>query len=427
MTRLPGRRHTRIARSGYLIPALLWLGFGTPCLAQSPDATQPADAAAATSAGQHTQAPAEPVKPKRELGLTLFGEEDAFFVRAWLRAQLRFSNPFGLNPSTVETLENPPDSDFEMSRSRLKMEGHLFHPDIGFYFEHSLSGPRPLLDLRLDIRLGDDLRLRAGQYKALYNRERVDSSGRQQFVDRSIANTVFTVDRQRGASLIQRLGKGTRGDSLITAGIYEGDGREPGPRGDDFMYMLRWQWNFLGDPLPFSQSDLEVRERPAATFSLAGATVRGPYTRFSSAGGGQLDGFAAGGDDRYTLEQWQQGFAWHYRGISVQQEYHQKRIEDHETGTHSELRGGYAQAGKLWKVPFGGADRGLEIAGRYAWVDWHDTPSDRKQREFSVVGNLFLDGHNNKLSVDISWLSVQQPGLGSAHESRLRAQWDVSF
>ena len=33
-----------------------------------------------------------------------------------------------------------------------------------------------------------------------FNRERVDSSGRQQFVERSIINRTFTIDRQVGIS-----------------------------------------------------------------------------------------------------------------------------------------------------------------------------------------------------------------------------------
>ncbi|MEJ2604275.1 MAG: porin [Gammaproteobacteria bacterium] len=333
----------------------------------------------------------------------------------------------GAANGALGAMEAEEGADFDLRRARIKMEGHLFDPRVGFYFEHELSGDRPLLDLRLDVRFSDSFRMRAGQYKVLYNRERVDSSGKQQFVERSIATYAFTLDRQRGITLTKRLAASTRADTELMGGLFEGDGRSPGPRGDEPMAVLRWQWNFLGRSLGFSQSDVALRDVPAASLSLAAATVRGPYTRFSSSGGGQLDGFESGGDERYTLDQWQQGFAWQYRGMSVQQEYHEKRIEDHESGRRSKLEGGYLQFGKLWPVRIASRRRGLELAGRYARVEWRNTPVDRTQTELSLVTNLFITGHDNKLSLDVSRLEVRQPGLGSQDDFRLRIQWDVSL
>jgi hypothetical protein len=191
--------------------------------------------------------------------------------------------------------------------------------------------------------------------------------------------------------------------------------------------MFRWQWEFLGRSLGFSQSDFGFSPQAAATFSLAAARVRGPYTRFSTEGGGQLDGFEAGGEERYTLEQWQQGFAWKFAGWSVQQEYHEKRIEDHEAGARSTLRGGYAQLGRAWPADLGARSVPLELALRYAAVGWEGTPRDRRQLEFSLVGNLFLDGHENKLSAELSRLELSPADGAAATETRLRFQWDVSF
>jgi hypothetical protein len=158
--------------------------------------------------------------------------------------------------------------------------------------------------------------------------------------------------------------------------------------------------------------------------------VRGPYTRFSSSGGGQLDGFEAGGDERYTLEQWQQGFAWKLRGWSVQQELHHKDVEDHEETRRSTLAGGYAQLGRVWHLPWVPARARplpVELAGRYARVEWTDTPADRTEEEMTLVVNVFFDGHENKLTADVSRLEVRQPPGMEAHDVRFRLQWDVSF
>ena len=45
-----------------------------------------------------------------------------------------------------------------------------------------------LLDYRATWRLREHLKLRFGQWKSDYNRERIDSSGKQQFVDRSLSD-----------------------------------------------------------------------------------------------------------------------------------------------------------------------------------------------------------------------------------------------
>lgn len=364
----------------------------------------------------------------REPGIA-FGEEDGqFFARAWLRGQFRYWEPFDSDPRTLAAMQSPAGSDFELRRSRIKLEGHLFDPRIAFYAEKELRGDRPLLDLRLDIALSDDLSIRIGQHKALYNRERVDSSGKQEFVERSIATRPFTVDRQQGVTMTKEFASGTRADNWLTAGIFRGDGRgDSGATGDEPMYVVRWQWHFMGRAVPFSQTDYAFTEKPAGSFSLAAARVRGPYTRFSTSGGGQLDGFETGGDERYTIEQWQQGFAWRHQGFSIQQEYHQKRIEDQESGRDAKLTGGYAQAGKAWPVDFGRFTFPVQIAARYARVAWEDTPVDRTQTEYTLAANLFLSGHNNKLTADLSRLDISQPGIGEEDDVRFRLQWDVSF
>jgi len=364
----------------------------------------------------------EKVPQKDHLGIELSSEDERFSVNAWLRGQFRFSDPFDADPLVVDDFADPPGSDFEVRRARLKVEGHVFSPRIGFYYEHELTGERPLLDLRLDLEINDNLSLRVGQYKVLYNRERVDSSGKQQFAERSIATYAFTLDRQRGVTV-----EGSHANSVFTVGVFEGDGRDPDARGDDPMLVGRWQWNFLGEPLGFSQSDHGMRAVPAASLSVGAARVRGPYTRYSSSGGGQLDGFTQGDDDRYTLRQWMQEFAWQYAGWSVQQEFHVKEIEDHVSAVESTLRGGYLQFGKAWEAGWTPFSSIPEVALRVARVDWDAARPDRTQDELTLAGNLFFDGHDNKLTADVSRVELGEETGASDQDVRFRLQWDVSF
>lgn len=365
---------------------------------------------------------------KKNLGIEYTSPNKRFSINPWLRGQFRYSNPFDSDPRTHENFENEPGDDFEVRRARLKIEGYLFNPKIGFYYEHELTGDHPLLDLRLDLDLRSDIQMRIGQHKVLYNRERVDSSGKQQFVERSISTYAFTLDRQIGVTLAKGFMAGTRFDNWLMLGVNKGDGRgNLDDLGHDPMFLARWQWQFLGEPLPFSQSDLKFRQKPAASLAFATAHVRGPYTRYSTAGGGQLDGFESGGDERYTLRQFLQEFAFKFDGLSIQQEFHVKKIEDHETGERSTLHGGYAQLGKLWPVSWFDNSYAVEGAIRIARVDWDTVGPHRVQDELTFATNLFLNGHNNKLTADISQVRLKNDLTGKDKDVRFRLQWDVSF
>jgi phosphate-selective porin OprO and OprP len=362
----------------------------------------------------------------REPGVAFESSSGDSDIRVWLRGQFRYSTPFDADPLSSEDFAAESGSDFDVRRGRLKAEGHLFDSRYGFYFEHELTGASPLLDLRMDLDLAKRVQLRIGQYKVLYNRERVDSSGKQQFVERSIATYPFTLDRQRGLTIGTHWAEGRRGDNWLMVGAFEGGGRDAARSGDDPMWVARWQWQIVGEPLQFAQSDYGYSARPRVAIGFAAARVTGPYTRFSSSGGGQLDGFEVGDDERYTLEQWMQEFAWKYAGMSVQQEFHVKRIEDNATGQRSEITGGYLQFGKTWQATIDEWTRPVELALRIARVEWEGQIA-REQNEVTVAANLYLAGHDNKLTLDLSRIGVDAPTLPRESDIRVRVQWDVSF
>ena len=267
-----------------------------------------------------------------------------------------------------------------------------------------------------------------GQFKVEYNRERVDSSGAQQFVERSIVNRPFTIDRQTGPSVRGRLFAGSLADSRYAFGVFTGTGRGGGvDENRRPMYVGRWQWNFLKRDLPYSQSEVARRKEPAASLAFGAVSNIGEYTRFSSGGGGQLPGFESGDSDRYKLTQYLGEFALHGRGLSIQAEYHWKRIEDREENQTTQFDGWYAQAGYFPHEAFSGFPEPLEIAVRVARVDSKEGVLLPADRELTFAGNWFFNGHNNKITVDASYLRSTLP-LGSEDSGvRVRAQWDVSF
>ena len=378
------------------------------------------------------------------------------------RFQFRLTNPTTGAPRQVEDFEAKDKTTFEARRVRMKIGGHGYRPWLKYYFEVDLQPTREssessskasarVIDWRVDVAKYKAFGLRVGQWKIDYSRERVDSSGRQQFVDRSIANRVFTVDRQVGVSFRGHLFEGTRADMKYSAGVFTGEGRGVSNDDTNMMYAGRLQWNFLGRDVPFRQSDVERTEHPAAALGFGAATQKGVCTRWSSSGCGNLDGFAKPGDDpdsakvgQYRVVQAVQDLAFKWQGFSFQQEFHWKRVTDREEPSSSSLRdsdlfGGYAQAGYFFNEIFDFVPEELELAFRYAYVrepNEVNLRKNNKRREYTAGANWFFAGHNNKLTLDYSYLTLNDSSYLTLNDSvesrnvsdhRTRLQWDISF
>ena len=361
------------------------------------------------------------------------------------RAQLRYSNPTNSDPRQIDDFEASDASSFEPRRLRMKIGGHGFQPWLKYYFEVDLQPARDVdssaansgarvIDYRIDIAKWDWGSIRVGQWKIDLNRERVDSSGRQQFVERSIVNRIFTIDRQIGIQLRGRAFKETAADLSWYAGIFNGEGRGVRNPTSDHMYMGRLQWNFLGRELAWRQTDVEYTDQPTGSFAIAGSTNTSACTRWSSSGCGNLDGFespSAAEPDQYRIKQAVQEFAFKYRGLSLQQEFHRKFISDRVVGTESDLTGAYVQAGYFFHNVMPAIPAPLEFAMRYAYVE-EPNEVDRnlynEREEYTLGANWFFNGHNNKLTLDYSYLTLDDRLSGiDESEDRIRLQWDVSF
>jgi phosphate-selective porin len=359
-------------------------------------------------------------------GIEVASADGRYRIHLWFRGQFRYTYPFDDASTTAEGFNQPAVSSIDVRRARIKLGGNIYRPWLKYYFEYDFS-KNQLLDLRFTLSRYRWLQLRVGQWKVNYNRERVDSSGKQQFVERSIVNGYFTLDRQPGVMVGGHLWPGQRADSWYLFGIFNGNGR--GTSNDDaaMMWIARYQWNFLGRDLPYAQSDVELRKKPAGTVAFATSSNTSPYTRFSSAGGGQLEGFEEGVPGQYRLTQFVEETAFKYRGFSLQHEFHWKEVDDNVNNTSTDLRGTYIQVGCfLWglsqRFP-----KPLEVAFRYAWVDPDRFVPNDEREEFIVAANWFFAGHDNKLTFDFSRLTLDQPEALRLVDHRIRAQWDISF
>ncbi|MDA0205178.1 MAG: porin [Acidobacteria bacterium] len=413
--------------------ALLFCHFTSPARAEPGSAMAGVVAAVrpAESTDEHQQ-------PKRwfrynSSGRTLGSKDGWGSAKVNLRTQLRFTSPFESAPRKESHLNQPGESHVGFRRARFKMEGHIAAPWIEYKYEHDLTGGN-LLDLRFDV--GPEwMKVRFGQWKADYSRERMDSSGKQQFVERSIVNREFTIDRQKGIELTGRFAKGSAADSQYFVGVFTGQGRGvfrdrrvPANAADGSpMWLARYQWNALGGGVSLSQSDLERRGNPRLSLAVATSGNRSSYTRFSSSGGGQADGFEAGAPGQYSVRQYLAEVAFKQQGFSLQQEFHWKRAADNVNSREINLRGSYIQAGYFFNELYSKIPSQLELAGRYAFVDPRTGQPNDLIHELGVVANWFLRGHADKISVDVSRYALVVGQNAPRSRVGVRVQWDATF
>jgi phosphate-selective porin OprO/OprP len=379
-------------------------------------------------------------------GFKLTTADGLFSTKLVWRAQMRYTNPNRSDPRSLGNFTTRMDSsNFENRRLRIKIGGHGYKKWIKYYFEVDLQPSRDIdddaaasssrvIDWRLTVQPINEIGFRVGQWKINYNRERVDSSGRQTFVERSIVNRIFTVDRQVGAMVQGHLFKSTPLDMRYYAGIFNGEGRSVNNPTSDMMYMGRLQWNFLGRDLKWRQSDVKRHDKPTGQLAFASAVNHGACTRWSSSGCGNLSGLTApamASPTQFKVEQWMQEFAFKYKGLAIQQEYHQKDVVDKGNGLTHEYEGLYAQVGYFFHNLIPAIPEKLELAVRYAFVNEPDTTNigtNDNRDEYTVGLNYFFAGHNNKITLDYSHLTLEDESAGqNADENRFRMQWDISF
>ncbi|MCA9581595.1 MAG: hypothetical protein KC416_07350, partial [Myxococcales bacterium] len=171
-----------------------------------------------------------------------FGSRDGNYgAQIQHRLQFRYAWPFDQDPRSHANLDRETSS-FMIRRARFKLRGHVFRPWLEWYLQYDWAQP-VLRDFSVEVSRFPWLRLLVGRRKVLWNDERVTSSGKQQFVNRSIVNDLFTVDRQQGIQIFGRVFPDSLADMTYYAGVFAGRG--VGERLNDDLHMMyagRVQW-----------------------------------------------------------------------------------------------------------------------------------------------------------------------------------------
>ena len=131
-------------------------------------------------------------------GLRFETEDKTFYCKFGVRVQPRWDYVYTQSEMEVDGFSR---GHFEqqawIARGRIKFDGYMMNPDFRYKIEFDVVGGY-VRDAMAKYRLNSHSDFWFGQGKLPGNRERVISSGNLQFVNRSITNNAFNIDRDVG-------------------------------------------------------------------------------------------------------------------------------------------------------------------------------------------------------------------------------------
>ncbi|HLT21804.1 MAG TPA: porin [Bacteriovoracaceae bacterium] len=193
--------------------------------------------------------------------------------------RFRIQNRFTYQTEDTERLA-PDEANFEVRRTRLRLDGHVFDQRLLYRIQLSFTRgdfdydrteyPNILRDAAVGWKLSDKTTIWYGQTKLPGNRQRLVSSGSQQFVDRSLLNSTFNIDRDTGIFLNHK--QGEEMPLWVKLAVSNGDGRSTNNKDSGLAYTARLEWlplgNFKGGG-DFIEGDLEREVKPKISFGAA--------------------------------------------------------------------------------------------------------------------------------------------------------------
>ncbi len=329
---------------------------------------------------------------------------------------------------------SPIEKEMSIRRARIKMEGFAFTPKLEYKIElgfsnrdngkvipEGSSGANIILDAVLKYELSEHSELWFGQTKLPGNRERVVSSQKLQFVDRSLLNSNYNLDRDLGIQFHHKgnIGKAVYRDQYA---ISMGQGRNITVADTGGLsYTARFELLPFGEFTSngdYFDADLAREPKPKLMIG-AGYSYNDGATRQ----GGELGSFLKESRDLKTF------FAdatLKYKGWFTTTEYMNKKSDGSPIFTDSSS---FFNTGDGWNIQSGYLfTNNYELAARYTVVN--PTPSLQKTgregqlKEYTLGLSKYISGHNLKIQTDLAYLTDQRETDGTI---RYRFQVEMGF
>jgi hypothetical protein len=339
-------------------------------------------------------------------GLNIEAKDSTFSVKFGFRFQTLYQ--YENNRATGESVDN-----LLTRRSRLKFDGYAFNPNIEYKLELALSNrdqsngeePQPefgataniVLDAVVKWHFAPGWEVWYGQTKLPGNRERVISSQKMQFVDRSLVNSRFNLDRDLGIQIHHSSGSSFVFKQAFAVSL--GQGRNvviDNPYGGhQFTGRLEFlpMGEFTGGGDYFG-SDLKREKSPKLSIGISG-DLNQKAVRNRGNLGTFLKDDVTGEYISNDLKTIMADLMFKYNGFSFASEYAKRTTGQPNngfgTGNGIVFQGGYLLPSN-W-----------EFAGRYTVIDGEDSSpiADVKETTFGI--SKYVQGHNLKIQTDLSY------------------------
>lgn len=371
-------------------------------------------------------------KSKIGKGIRYLAADSSFAVKMNVRFQTLYAGELDYSSNEYTDI-------FLTRRSRLKFEGFAVDPSLEFKVELGLSNrdigesailgefneaPNIILDAVLRWEFTPGWSVWFGQTKLPGNRERVISSQKLQFVDRSLLNSRYNIDRDAGLQLhhVHNIGQLILREAVA---ISLGEGR-------NFTEANRGGYNYTGriEVLPFGDfegegdyvgADLEREETPKLSVGLTY-----DYNDGASRLGGQLGRFFIA--EERDLTAFFADAMFKYQGLSIMSEYAIKETEGlpvfQELNADGVLVDRFFQTGKGFNLQAGYLfPSNYEIAGRYTSINPEIELNRPDLRQYTLGLSKYIAGHTIKVQTDASYLTAN----GEQSEFMYRFQVEMGF
>lgn len=319
-------------------------------------------------------------------------------------------NRFTLETPDTKVL-NPDLADFTVRRMRLRFDGNVLDSRLLYKVQLSFTRgdmdydrtnyPNILRDAAVGWKFTDYTTLWYGQTKLPGNRQRVVSSGSQQFVDRSLLNATFNLDRDTGAQIYHRIGD--EQPLWIKLALSNGTGRSTDNNDNGLAYTSRVEWLPLGS---FNQEgdyfESDLFREPKPKISIGGVYS---INKKSNRPGGQIGRQYTTKDLNTDIETWLLDSLLKYRGFSWATEYARRWTPNPvfmDGATKVTIYRGMglsSQAGYIF-------DNNIEPALRFTklWADKETLAAEKDYQQYTMALSKYFDNHKVKIQTDISFL-----------------------
>lgn len=340
---------------------------------------------------------------KNGLGITT--PDSLFSINFRFRAQSRVGYV-----SASDKDMTPKEFDFRVRRLRMRIGGFIYTKRLTYNIQLSFSRadmdwdvsqvPNVLRDAMIAYEIPQGFTFAIGQGKLPGNRQRVISSGEQQFADRSIVNNVLTLDRDFGV-FVNYENYFKNFYFIIKAAITSGEGRNIITSDKGLAYTARLELLPLGeftDRGDYFEGDLLHEQKPK--LSVAG-TVH--YNHLARRTQGQLGTMLYAPRNLFSVHA---DAVLKYRGFALSSEYLYRSTDSALTvSTEGAKRYVYVgqgintQASYCFKKPM------FEIALRHSLLipDKQLRALENQKSEYAVCLSKYIMKHRLKVQTDFTY------------------------